>query len=225
MRSALPEIIVDLLVNIVHLGTMKNRALLLLFPLMISAALTFWGCADRDENKTAENITFDVNPALLGDSYHEMETGLVIRIPVGFEYPVDTVFSMLKSSYEEIIGAGDAAELVQAYLDTVHTAGIMIARVDTLLFSSDSVGFIDFYRDSVYRMFGTPRIRESEFDVNNVHIYSFLVTDGVLIRSQMLCLTGSDYAVELTFFAPEVNYADLFDYWSSTVGSLRVERK
>ena len=142
--------------------------------------------------------------------------------PIGFEPAADSVWSMLKVRLSQGGGEAPGLHLVRCFLDTINSAGLMISVIDRLALSSDTTAFIARYRQSLVGLFGIGNVREGDYLVRNIHVKNFLVTDSVLVRFQLLCLSDTGSAVELTYFAARGQYPQLIKHFESSIGSLRL---
>lgn len=180
------------------------------------------GCSTREDSGEVGRMSFDVVDSLLGPACDIAGSDIQVNPPIGFEPAADNVWLMLRVRLSQIDGENQGLHLVRCFLDTINSAGLMISVIDRPALSSDTAAFIARYRQSLVDLFGIANVREGDYLVRDIHVKNFLVTDSVLIRFQLLCLSDTGSAVELTYFATRSQYPQLIKHFESSIGSLRL---
>ncbi len=191
-------------------------------PLMV-LALTIPGCGGSEKQpEQVQQVTFVPVDSLLGERYAIPKTDKQFRPPIGFEAASDTILDMLRAQLARNLGDQKGVEMVQCYLDTIHTAGLMISTIEGINFGVDTTGFLERYRAKLHEIFNGRSIDEDNFWSSGVLIKRFFVTDSILVRVQLICLSDQGNAVELTYFTPREQYPDLVTLFESSIGSIEL---
>jgi hypothetical protein len=189
--------------------------------LMIIPAVVFSVSCDSPEKKESSRTKpFAAIDSLLGEVYQIPNTDKSFRPPVGFEAAADTVLEMLRAQLARNLGDQTGVEMVQCFLDTIHTAGLTVSTIEGINLGVDTTGFIERYRQKLYDIFGQENIRQNDYWVNNILVKSFFVSDAIIVRAQLLCLSETGNAVELTYFTPREQYQELVKLFESSMGSI-----
>jgi hypothetical protein len=98
--------------------------------------------------------------------------------------------------------------MVACFLDTLHTAGLMISVIENSAASADTGVFFGRYRQSLLNLFGADKVREEQFLRDSVYRKIFTTPEENLVRVQCLAYTPSGDPLELTYFVEKV-HADL----------------
>lgn len=149
-----------------------------------------------------------VDSLLASFAYHVPGTGVTIRPPLGFEQAHDSILLMLQHRQAQGGNTANGVRMVACFLDTLHTAGVMISVIDNATASSDTALFFSRYRQSLEDLFGSGRVREEQFLRDSVFRKVFTMPEENLTRVQCLAYTPSGNPLELTFFMDKI-HADL----------------
>ena len=180
------------------------------------------GCSTREDSGEVGPMSFEVVDSLLGPACAIAGSDIQVNPPIGFEPAADSIWSILKARLSQSGGEEQGLRLVRCFLDTINSAGLMISVIDRPALSSDTTAFVARYRQSLVDLFGIANVREGDYLVRDIHVKNFLVTDSVLVRFQLLCLSDTGSAVELTYFAARSHYPQLIKHFESSIGSLRL---
>lgn len=165
------------------------------------------GCRGNDPQMAArtESAGYPVVDSLLSTfSYHVPGTGLTLRPPLGFEQAHDSILLMLQNRQAQV-GGNNGVRMVACFLDTLHTAGLMISVIDNPAVSADTGLFFERYRQSLYKLFGADKVREEDLSRDSVFRKVFTIPEESVVRVQCLAYTPSGNPLEVTYFVDNVN--------------------
>lgn len=184
------------------------------------------GCARQNEAKTPASgkSGFAVDNALIGPLFNIAGTDKSIQPPVNFSPAPDTVLQMLQRNFEQGKGTAEGVRLVQCFMDTIHLSGLLVTTIEGLNLASDTIQFMNWYRQSLVDHYGAPNIHEGNSRVDDIVVRSFLASDSAGFRYQFLCISPLGNAVELNFFGPRNFYSQLARSFESSVGSIKTIR-
>jgi hypothetical protein len=200
---------------------MKNDFTSVIAIIIILLACCFSGCGESNKQaQPVDTASLDYNDSLLGEIYNIPATHKSFRPPAGFYTASDTVLEMLQAQLAQNAGQQEGVEMVRCYLDTVHTAGLMISTIEGINFKVDTVGFLERYRGKLYDLFGEKNITEDNFWTGGVLAKRFFVGDSIIVRVQLLCFSNEGDAAEFIFFTPREQYPKLVDYFNASIASI-----
>ena len=188
--------------------------------MIIPAVVFSVGCDSPEKKESSQKKPFAAVDSLLGEVYQIPNTDKIFRPPVGFEAAADTVLEMLRAQLARNLGDQTGVEMVQCFLDTIHTAGLTVSTIEGINLGVDTTGFIERYRQKLYDIFGRENIGQNDYWVNDILVKNFIVSDAVIVRAQLLCLSETGNAVELTYFTPREQYPELVKLFESSMGSI-----
>ncbi len=190
--------------------------------MIIPAVVFSVGCDSPEKKESSRTKPFVAVDSLLGEVYQIPNTDKSFRPPVGFEAAADTVLEMLRAQLARNLGDQTGVEMVECFLDTVHTAGLMVSTIKGINLGVDTTGFIERYRQKLYDIFGQGNVRQNDYWASDVLVKNFFVSDAVIVRAQLLCLSETGNAAELTYFTPREQYPELVKLFESSMGSLEL---
>lgn len=193
---------------------------LIIISIIIPAVVFSVGCSSPEKKESSTTKPFAAVDSLLGEVYQIPNTDKSFRPPIGFEAAADTVLEMLRAQLARNLGDQTGVEMVQCFLDTIHTAGLTVSTIEGINLGVDTTGFIERYRQKLYDIFGQENIGQNDYWVNNILVKNFIVSDAVIVRAQLLCLSETGNAIELTYFTPREQYPELIKLFESSMGSI-----
>lgn len=193
-----------------------------ILPFIVLISILTLLCCAQSEKQTGkgDEISLGSNDSLLGEIYNIPATSKSFRPPAGFYTASDTVLEMLRAQLAQNAGQQDGIEMVRCYLDTVHTAGLMISTIEGINFKVDTIGFLERYRGKLHELFGEKNITEDNFWTGGVLAKRFFVGDSIIVRVQLLCFSNEGDAAEFIFFTPREQYPELVDYFNASITSI-----
>ncbi len=196
---------------------------LIIISIIIPAVVFSVGCSSPEKKESSSRTKpFATIDSLLGDIYNIPNTDKSFRPPVGFEAAADTVLEMLRAQLARNLGDQTGVEMVQCFLDIIHTAALTVSTIEGINLAVDTTAFIERYRQKLYDIFGQENIGQNDYWVNNILVKNFIVSDAVIVRAQLLCLSETGNAIELTYFTPREQYPELIKLFESSMGSIEL---
>lgn len=189
--------------------------------------LILTGCRGGGPQSAAqpEGAGYPVVDSLLASfSYRVPGTGVTMRSPLGFEQAHDSILLMLQHRQAQEGSAANGVRMVACFLDTLHTAGVMISVIDNPAASSDTAVFFSRYRQSLENLFGAGRVREEQFLRDSIFRKVFTISEENLTRVQCLAYTPSGHPLELTFFMDKIHAELLRPRIESSIAGLVFSR-
>jgi hypothetical protein len=198
-----------------------KRAVILLIP----GVLMLCGCQEREKPAAGgKGQTYAVVDSLLGSSYHVPGTGVTVRLPIGFDPAADSILLMLQSRLAQGVGPEGGVRMVACFLDTIHTAGLMISVIEDPAVAQDTTAFFGRYRQSLYSFFGSDRVREEEFQRDSVFRKIFMTPKETLVRVQCLTFSPVGDPLELTYFSEKTQFGLIKPRIESSIAGLSYTR-
>lgn len=193
----------------------------LMGSLAFAGVLVLSGC--RGGAKPAAKSTassYAVIDSLLGTSYHIPGTGVTVRVPIGFDPAADSILLMLQNRLAQGVGPEGGVTMVSCFLDTIHTAGVMVSVIEDPTVRQDTGAFFGRYRQSLYSYFGPDKVRETEFMSDSVFLKVFSTPEETMVRVECLCLPVSGDLLELTYFVQKERFALMDPRIRSSIASI-----
>jgi len=168
-----------------------------------------------------DRMNFAVVDSLLGPDVGVTRAGLQLNPPRSF-FPVpDSMFSLFQARLQVDAGPDAGVEMVGCFLDSARPVGLIVSVIDSLNLAADTGGYFNRYGNSLRETFAEAEVREGEYRVGNVFVKNYLVIDSVYVRFQLLCLSASNPAMGLLYFAPRAVYPEYVRRFESSIGSMR----
>jgi hypothetical protein len=205
---------------------MKKRGicikhLLLLAGVQLMAISLMAGCGSSRKENTPQ-IKFAVVDSLLGPVFDVPNTGKSFKTPIGFVAMPDSQLKIFQAQIKQAVGDSEGIELQQFYVDSVAGAWLMISSIRGLNLSSDTVIFLDKYRKAVYEAFGQPNVKTEDYWIDDILAKTFLITDSLNVKLQLLCLSKDNNALELAYFTSRQAYQQLAKSFESSISSIKL---
>ena len=158
--------------------------------------------------------------SLLGTSYHIPGTGVTVRMPIGSDAAADSILLMLQNRLAQGVGPAGGVTMVSCFLDTIHTAGVMVSVIEDPTVRQDTGAFFGRYRQSLYSFFGPDKVRETEFMSDSVFLKVFSTPEETMVRVECLCIPAMGDLLELTYFVPKERFALMDPRIRSSIASI-----
>ncbi|MDD4051238.1 MAG: hypothetical protein PHR28_04985 [candidate division Zixibacteria bacterium] len=189
--------------------------------LLLAGALVMNGCQGGGKPAAKSNAApYAVVDSLLGSSYHIPGTGITLRVPIGFDPAADSILLMLQNRLAQGVGPEGGVRMVSCFLDTIHTAGLMVSVIEDPTVRQDTGAFFGRYRQSLYGYFGADKVRETEFMSDSVFLKIFSTPEETMVRVECLCLPVAGDLLELTYFMQKEWFALLEPRIQSSIGDI-----
>ncbi|MFH1700684.1 MAG: hypothetical protein ABIE07_08875 [Candidatus Zixiibacteriota bacterium] len=178
-------------------------------------------CEQSAKSETMQLLPFSQIDSLIGDEYAISQTDKIIRPPIGFSQPNDSILNEIRQGMTDEQGYGDGKTLINCFLDTINQAGFLISKIDGLSLRGDTAAFFGKYRATIHGLYGAENITEASGWIGSIFIANFVISDGTTARFYAICLDSSEVALELSYFLPETQLASIIESIHSSVASIK----
>jgi hypothetical protein len=184
------------------------------FSLFISFSVFVVGSCSSDSKNRQNDLDFNVNKSLLGDIFIDSVSGLVVRVPVGWRnsdlFTNDTLKAKLSQLHLDSLGK-------TMYLDSSQRASLLITR----LIENENLALIYQSPDSAYNTSKKwTSITKSEFLLNGMRTYQFLLQSEALVNFRLLVTSRSKKSVQIDYLIDRSVYLHNVKKIESSIGTI-----
>ena len=189
----------------------KLHYILILFSIILI------GCIKTKEtSQTNDDLLFDINYTLLGESFYDTALGMKMKIPLGWKKVSmlnDKALALkLKQLHLDSLGS-------KMYIDTAQHASILISKIDNL--TTEYLRRMYNNPDSTYNLLKQwDSVIKSEFSINGIPTYQFLLQNKDLINFKLLFTGKTKQKFQVDYFIERSNYLGLVKKVESSIGTI-----
>ena len=191
---------------------------------VIVALITFVVCIKNEANKKQEieELSFAVNPSLLGPEYKNRELGFSFSPPRGWEKMPQETVEKAKKHLEQTTkpSAGVSVDLEQFFLDRKSGASCVISRLSKI--SLDSLGMLNLntYKSDIIAKFPNSKVREGQFALQDFLVHQILIMSENTVSFKLIFPRTSKKSFQLDYVVPRAIYEENVEAIESSIGSL-----
>ena len=185
--------------------------------LIVLFSILFFGCAKTKEaSDTNDDLLFDINYALLGESFYDTTLGMKMKIPLGWKK-----ISMLN---DEVLAAKFKHLRLDSlgstmYIDTAQHASILISIMNAM--TAKDLQRIYNNPDSTYNLVKKwDTVIKSELSINGIHTYQFLLQSQNLINFKLIFTGKTKQKFQVDYFIERSKYLGLVKKIESSIGTI-----
>lgn len=180
--------------------------------LFLSVALLA-SCSASESKKN--DLEFDVNQKLLGEIFTDSVSGIAIQIPIGWKnssrFTNDTLKAKLDRLHLDSLGK-------TMYLDSAQQASLLISKIN----EGEDLQLTYQNPDSIYnRTNQWASITKSEFTLNGMRTYQFLLQNKSIVNFKLLITNSSKKTIMLDYIVERTVYLKQVKKIESSIGSVK----
>jgi hypothetical protein len=192
-----------------------NRALKIKIATILLVACVVSSCGKKNEESVSKNeeVGFEVNELLLGETYADSLTGFAIKIPKNWINVLDFNDEKISSKFRELIDQ----EGKVVFLDTASQSSLLISKV-----SKKELQQLNSSKDSLFnKNKNWESIIKSQFTVNGLRAYQFLAQNKELINFKLIFIAGTKNPFQIDFVLSRHSYLSEVKKVESSIGSIK----
>jgi hypothetical protein len=171
-------------------------------------------CTKREAKNTRNDLAFDVNEKLLGDSYLDSISNMTLRVPIGWKDSDYNSDDTLKAKVSLLRHNSNSKKL---YLDSLQKASLIVSYFN----NPDGLNQIFANPDSAFNATKDwVSIDKSQFILNGQETFQFLLQNKNVINFKLL-IRSSNTILQLDYFVDRAQYMYEVKKIESSIGSIR----
>jgi hypothetical protein len=169
-------------------------------------------------------IKFTLVDSLLAPAYDVPKTGKSLRTPIGFIEMPEAPLKAFQAQVRQMVGDSEGIELQQFYSDSLRGSWLMICSVRGINLSSDTANFVGKYRAALQAGYGNANVKTEDYWIGDIFAKTFLVTDSLYMKHQLICLSPAKDGLELEYVIPRQLYPEMASLIESSIASIRLKK-
>lgn len=168
-----------------------------------------------------EELSFEINEALLGPSFADSTLRFSFHPPIGWEQVPDTTMEKVQEELSDVIGQENGIQVtpIRFFINKEKGSSCTLSRVIGLDLSRQAQGSLEEYESLLRAKFPGASVKKGTFRIHEINVFQFLITDEQRVIFKLLCSDFQKQTFQVDYVVPRSVYRQQIKAIESSIGS------